>query len=242
MYIFTDRDLFENTTLPNSIMVKTDTRIRALGMLKAGLTQAQVAKDVGVVRTAAVKKVISKFVHKRSWNTRKLENKLSNRGHMCSKNMVHRFLRLNVGARSFRRQVITKINKNMRNVVFNSPGRGATGNSKTGVKSNLLTSALTISQQLEIGTDCIWGRDKKNVKPMEKSKFSAKIMIWGAMTATGASALHILPQNQTLAALYYQENWGLGTPHSTPKPDCNCSVLSGELGPRHSTFYPKTRL
>ena len=122
MYIFTDRDLFENTTLPNSIMVKTDTRIRALGMLKAGLTQAQVAKDVGVVRTAAVKKVISKFVHKRSWNTRKLENKLSNRGHKCSKNTVHRFHRLNVGARSFKRQVITKINKNRRNVVFNSPG------------------------------------------------------------------------------------------------------------------------
>ena len=29
-------------------MVKTDVRIRAVGMLEAGLTQAQVAKDVGV--------------------------------------------------------------------------------------------------------------------------------------------------------------------------------------------------
>ena len=44
----TDRDLFENTTFPNSIMVKTDVRIQAVGMLEAGLTQAQVAKDVGV--------------------------------------------------------------------------------------------------------------------------------------------------------------------------------------------------
>ena len=44
----TDRDLFENTTFPNSNMVKIDVRIRAVGMLEAGLTQAQVAKDVGV--------------------------------------------------------------------------------------------------------------------------------------------------------------------------------------------------
>ena len=29
-------------------MVKTDVRIQAVGMLEAGLTQAQVAKDVGV--------------------------------------------------------------------------------------------------------------------------------------------------------------------------------------------------
>ena len=49
-------------------------------------------------------------------------------------------------------------------------------------------------------TDCIWARDRTNVKPMEKSKFSAKIMIWDAMRATGASALHILPQNLTVAA------------------------------------------
>ena len=44
----TDRDLFETTTFPNSILVNTDVRIQAVGMLEAGLTQAQVAKDVGV--------------------------------------------------------------------------------------------------------------------------------------------------------------------------------------------------
>ena len=31
-------------------------------------------------------------------------------------------------------------------------------------------------------------------------------MIWGAISATGASALHVLPQNQTVTAQYYQEN------------------------------------
>ena len=31
-------------------------------------------------------------------------------------------------------------------------------------------------------------------------------MIWGAMTATGVSPLHILPPNQNVNALYYQEN------------------------------------
>ena len=45
----TDRDLFENTTFPNSNMVKNRRALRAVGMLEAGLTQAQVSKyDVGV--------------------------------------------------------------------------------------------------------------------------------------------------------------------------------------------------
>ena len=55
-------------------------------------------------------------------------------------------------------------------------------------------------------TDRIWARDTKKVIPMEKSKFSSKIMIWGVMATTGASALHILLQNQTVAAQYSQEN------------------------------------
>ena len=120
-------------------MVKTDVRIWAVGMLEAGLTKAQVAKDVGVnlrtvkrwwnkwneehslenwksggrpsVLTAAYIMVISKSVHKNGWSTPKLANKLSNRVHKCSKNTVHKFLRLNVGVRSFKRQVIPKINK-----------------------------------------------------------------------------------------------------------------------------------
>ena len=41
---------------------------------------------------------------------------------------------------------------------------------------------------------------------MEKSKFSAKIKIWGAITATWASARHILLRNQTVAAQFYQKN------------------------------------
>ena len=31
-------------------------------------------------------------------------------------------------------------------------------------------------------------------------------MVWGAMTATGLSKLHVLPPNQTVTAKYYQEN------------------------------------
>ena len=125
------RFIWKNTTFPNSILVKTDVSIRAVGMLKAGLTQAQVAKDVGVnlgiqwkdggrsgipetrkggerpsVRTAASKMLISKSVHKRGWSTRKLANKFSNRDHKFSKNTG--FIRLNFGARLLKRQVVPK--------------------------------------------------------------------------------------------------------------------------------------
>jgi hypothetical protein len=46
----------------------------------------------------------------------------------------------------------------------------------------------------------------QNWKKTQKSKFSPKIMVWGAMTASGVSSLHVLPPNQTVRAKYNQES------------------------------------
>ena len=124
----------------------------------------------------------------------------------------------------FKRQVIPK---NMRNVVFNSPGWGATGDSKTGVKTYLLTSALSISQQLEISKLTAFGQGTGKMSNQWRNLNSlAKIMIWGAMTTTGASARHLLLRNQAVTTQYYQEiilapflleeiRWNLNTGHIT---------------------------
>jgi hypothetical protein len=44
------------------------------------------------------------------------------------------------------------------------------------------------------------------LEPIQKSKFAPKIMVWGAMTSSGVSKLHVLPQNETVRAKYNQES------------------------------------
>jgi hypothetical protein len=44
------------------------------------------------------------------------------------------------------------------------------------------------------------------VETTQKSKFSPKIMVWGAMTASGVHKLHVSPPSQTVRVKYNQEN------------------------------------
>jgi hypothetical protein len=52
----------------------------------------------------------------------------------------------------------------------------------------------------------VWAKHRSKVEPIQKSKFAPKIMVWGAMTASGVSKLHVLPPNQTLRVKYNQES------------------------------------
>ncbi len=54
--------------------------------------------------------------------------------------------------------------------------------------------------------DSIRAQNKSKLEKTQKSKFSPKIMVWGAMTASGVSYLHVLPPNQTVRAKYNQES------------------------------------
>jgi hypothetical protein len=54
--------------------------------------------------------------------------------------------------------------------------------------------------------DCVWAKNRPKVEPIQKSKLSPKIMVWGAVTASGLSKLHVLPQNQTVRSKYNQES------------------------------------
>jgi len=54
--------------------------------------------------------------------------------------------------------------------------------------------------------DRVRAQNGSKVEPTKKSKVSLKIMVWGAMTASGVSKLHVLPPNQTVRAKYIQES------------------------------------
>jgi hypothetical protein len=69
------------------------------------------------------KMVISKSVHKRGQNTRKLASKLTIQGPQRSKDTVHIYLRCNLGAYSCKRTVLCKISKNQTANDFNFPRR-----------------------------------------------------------------------------------------------------------------------
>jgi hypothetical protein len=54
--------------------------------------------------------------------------------------------------------------------------------------------------------DGVWAKHRSKVEPIQKSKSAPKIMVWGAMRASGVSKLYVLPPNQTVRAQYNQES------------------------------------
>ena len=216
-------------------MTKINDRVRAIGKLEEGCTQINVAQGLGVnVRTVKrwwrqwkteksvnfrkksgrpkvlkkpAKLVISKSMHKRGWSSRKLSNKLTARGYPCSKDTVHRYLKSELGAVPFKRQVIPKITENqaIKRLQFARARQHWRYEdwSKVIFTDECPVYLMTTGNRQN---DRVWTNQREKVLPIEKSKFSPKVMIWGAMTATGLSKLHILPANQHVTAAYYVEN------------------------------------
>ena len=54
--------------------------------------------------------------------------------------------------------------------------------------------------------DIVWGSQEDKVPVAKTVKKSAYVNIWGAMSASGLSAIHIMPQGQTVDAEHYVED------------------------------------
>jgi hypothetical protein len=54
--------------------------------------------------------------------------------------------------------------------------------------------------------DHVWAKSRLKVELIQKSKFAPKIMVWGAMTASGVSKLQVLSPNHTVRAKCNQES------------------------------------
>ena len=181
-------------------------RHQAIGMMMTGKSSREVGKVLGVdhssvsrwykryqdgeslidqkrsgrptVETKVSKLVLAKSLTKKRQSTRKLAERLSRSGHHMSHMTVHNYLTKRLGAKAF------KCLKSLWS--DESPyALFAEGNSKN---------------------DVVWAKRVEDVEPIEKVKFSPKVMVWGAMTSTCLSELHIVPQKTSINADYYQEN------------------------------------
>ncbi len=164
------------------------------------------SERLSVLRKVA-KIVISKSFHKRGWSTRKLASQLTSRGHQCSKDTVHRYLRFNLGASSYKRPVIPKISKNQasnRLKIAKERQNWTYEDWRKVIFTDECPVYLSVPGNRQ--NDRVWAKNWLKVESAQKSKFSPKIMVWGAVIATGLSKLHVLPPNQTVTAKYYQEN------------------------------------
>ena len=54
--------------------------------------------------------------------------------------------------------------------------------------------------------DIVWGSQEDKVPVAKTVKKSAYVNTWGAMSASGLSVIHIMPQGQTVDAEYYVED------------------------------------
>ncbi len=151
--------------------------------------------------------VISKSDHKRGQNTRKLASKLTIRGPQHSKDTVHIYWRCNLGAYSCKRTVLCKISKNQTATYFSFPRRDRS-EQWTDLRKIIFTGECSVYLPVPKTrkNNRVRAQNGSKVEPTQKSKFSPKIMVLSAMTASGVSKLHVLPPNQTVRAKYIQES------------------------------------
>ncbi|KAI6661742.1 Transposase-like [Oopsacas minuta] len=207
-------------------------RSRAMGMLDAGLTQKKVAQDLNVsissvkrwsslykkgsslvtkprsgrppILKRADKIVISKSLGKCRQSTRKLAQRLKNRGNPVSHMCVYRHLTESVGVRSFKRQEIPRLSqKNIQDRLnFARKHQYWTVNDWKKVlwsdESPFKLFATPNNQN-----NRVWAKNKQDVPSVFSVKFPAKIHVWGMMSHQALSELHIIPQGQSINSAYY---------------------------------------
>jgi hypothetical protein len=153
------------------------------------------------------KMVISKSLHKREWSTRKLASKLTIKGPNASKTLsidIWGPILEPIHAKGLFYAKFPKIRWQMTSAFHG------------GTEVNSLKTWWGLYLQDECpaylsvpGTrknDRIWPKNRSKVKPMQKSKFAPKIIVWVAVTASVVSELHAWPPNRTVRAKYNQES------------------------------------
>ena len=83
----------------------------------------------------------------------------------------------------------------------------------------------------------VWTRDRTSITPHEKVKFPSKLHVWGLMSFTALSDLHIIPQGCTVTAEYYiEEILNRSLMSSLNRKRKTGSVLIRELLPNMSEY------
>ena len=221
-----------------------EVRGRAISMIEAGMKQKTVAEAVGMsLRTieywwSSYKKsgsfekkkrsgrpkilgriekiVISKSTGKKRQSCRKLRKRMKAKNLQGSKDTVNRYLHKELGMKAFHRRKVPKLTeKNIKDrMAFCKKVKNWTLEQwKQVVFSD--ESPFALFHPPNPKNDVIWSKNSKKIEHVPVPKFSPKIMVWGAMSFSGLTDLHIIPQGQTVDQEYY----------------CN-EILEGNLFPR----------
>ena len=210
-------------------------RWRAIGLRTAGKTCREIAKELNVhfatvsrwckkfdtgesledkprsgrptVLDRVSKIVLAKSLTKKRQSTRKLSKRLSNHGHQVSHMTIQRYLSKNLGAHAYRRTKIPKLTEEhvKKRLKF---CRDRVHWSKEDWSKVIFSdeSPYELYPSGNPKNDVIWATDKGDVAPIERQKFSPKVLVWGAMTSTCLSELHVIPQKTSVDGQYYREN------------------------------------
>ena len=207
---------------------------KAIGLLLAGKTQREVAKRFKVTTrtvkrwwrkekhgesqkdkqrsgrpkklTRVAKIVIAKSLAKKRQTARKLAARLSAKGHVCSKATVHRYLTKDLGARAYRRPIVPKLSP-----LNISQRLNFCKDHKKWKDEDWKNVLFSDESPFELGhppnrkNSVIYAKDREDVAPVPKSKFSEKLMVWGMIGPWGVSELHVAPPGTRIDATYYRE-------------------------------------
>ena len=154
-----------------------------------------------------IKDDFSKIPAEKRQSTRNLSKRLSRHGHKMCHMTVQNYLVKNLGAKAFKRRKIPKLTEKhvKRRLKFCKDRRKWTPDDwKKVIWSD--ESPYQLYPEGNSKNDVIWAKSPEGVETIELMKFSPKVMVWGAMTSTCLSELHIVPQKTSIDAVYYQEN------------------------------------
>ena len=151
--------------------------------------------------------VIAKSLTKKRQSTRKLSRKLTDHGHPVSHMTIQRYFVKDLGARAYRRTKIPKLTEEhveKRLKFCRERSRWTEEDWRKVIFSDESPYELYPSGNPK--NDIIWASERGDVEPIEKQKYSPKVMVWGAMTSTCLSELHVIPQKTSVNGQYYREN------------------------------------
>ena len=142
---------------------------------------------------------LEKSKYKRHQSTRKLSRKLKHSGLTVCKSSVHNYLKKNLGLKAYKRKrqpLLTEKQRKNRLGFAKKYQDLSEKESEDYVFSDKSPMYLFYEQNRK--NDIVWGSQEDKVPVAKTVKKSVYVNIWGAMSASGLSAIHIMPQGQRL--------------------------------------------
>ena len=226
------RNLSRNMKVKNFYL---GVRNQAIGMLRAGMSQRDVAREVGAsiravqrwwqkfltvgsvadkprsgrpssVSTVA-KIILKKAVGKRGQSATQVAQRLSRKGYPVSNRTVRRYWKEILGLKAYKTRVRPKLTEKQRKhrLKFCKERKNWTADDW---KKVLFSdeSTFELFHAPNPQNDRVWAQNPDEVPKAPSVKFPSKLMVWGMMSYQGLSKVHVIPAKTSVTSEYYVEN------------------------------------